>query len=181
MRIATEDIKPVPTEIHFVENVQEINRLLGQEGEADYRAIAPLQVDVTHVRSGDDLLFSGEVQGELVGQCGRCLEEYALSLTRSFSVVLTPRPPLGREMELSYDELSASFYHGEMIDVSALIQEQTQLALPSTPLCRVDCKGLCPQCGANRNVNPCACRPEWREPRLAILSSLQLSRSRAEK
>ncbi len=181
MRIATEDIKPVPTEIHFVEHVQELNRLLGQEGEADYRAIAPLQVELTHMRSGDDLLFNGEVQGELIGQCGRCLEEYALSLDRTFSVVLTPRPPLGREMELSYDELSASFYDGETIDVSALIHEQTQLALPSIPLCQTECQGLCPQCGANRNVEPCSCQPERRDSRLAILSALRLARSGAEK
>jgi uncharacterized protein len=181
VRIATEEIKPVPTEIHFVEEVQDFNRLLEQEGEVDYRIATPLQVALTHLRSGEDLLFSGEIQGELVGQCGRCLEEYPFSLAREFSVVLTPRPPVGREAELSYDELSASFYSGDTIDVSALVHEQTLLALPVPPLCREDCKGLCPQCGVNRNVEPCSCQPAWRDPRLALLSSLRVSTPEAEK
>lgn len=181
MRIATEDIKSVLTEVHFVEDEQALNRLLEQEGEEDYRVVTPMRIDLTHMRSGEDLLFSGELHGEFVGQCGRCLEEYALSLTRPFSVVLTPQPPLGREMELSYDELSASFYSGETIDVSALVHEQTLLALPRPPLCREDCKGLCPQCGVNRNEEACACQSTWRDPRLAILSSVRVSSPRAGK
>lgn len=179
MRIATEDIKPVLTEVRFSEEVSDFNRLLEEEGEVDYRLAAPLQVVLTHLRSGEDLLFNGEIQSELVGQCGRCLEEYPFSLTREFAVVLTPRPPMGsREAELSYDELSASFYSGDMIDVSALVHEQTLLALPTPPLCREDCKGLCPQCGTNRNVEVCSCQSAWTDPRLALLSSLRVSTPR---
>jgi uncharacterized protein len=173
VRIATEDIKPILTEVCFTEEVSDFNRLLEEEGEDDYRLAAPLQVALTHFCSGEDLLFNGEIQSELTGRCGRCLEEYPFSLTREFSVVLTPRPSVGREAELSYDELSASFYSGEMIDVSALVHEQTLLALPAPPLCREDCKGLCPQCGTNRNVEACSCQSAWREPRLALLSSLR--------
>jgi uncharacterized protein len=181
VRIAIEDIKSIPTEVHFVEEAKELNHLLGQNGEADYRLTTPLRIHLTHVRSGDDLLFSGTIRGDAVGQCGRCLEEYPLSLTREFSVVLTPRPPVGRETELSYDELSASFYSEEMIDVSALVYEQTLLALPIPPLCRDDCKGLCPQCGVDRNVETCDCRPDWTDPRLAVLSSLRASSSETGK
>lgn len=175
VRIALEDIKTIPTEIHFVEESQELNRLLGQNGETNYRVAAPLHIHLTHVRSGDDLLLSGTIGGDVIGQCGRCLEEYPLSLTREFSVVLTPRPPMRRETELRYDELSASFYSGELIDVSALVCEQTLLALPITLLCREDCKGLCPQCGQSRNEELCECRPAWTDPRLTVLSALRAS------
>ena len=181
MRIATEDIKPVPTEVSFVENAQTINRLLRQDGEADYRVDAPLHVVLTHMRSGDDLLLNGAICGDVIGQCGRCLEEYSSSLNREFAVVLTPQLPLGREMELRYDELSASFYSGEFIDLSTLVQEQMLLALPSAPLCQEACKGLCPQCGVNRNLEACSCQPAWRDPRLASLSTLRVSSSSVEK
>lgn len=181
MRIAIEDIKSIPTEVHFVEEAQGLNDLLGQNGEADYQVAAPLRVRLTHVRSGDDLLFSGTIQGNVIGQCGRCLAAYPLSLTREFSVILTPRPPAGRETELSYDELSASFYTEELIDVSALVYEQTLLALPVPPLCREDCKGLCPQCGIDRNVEACACQTAWTDPRLAVLSSLRVASSETGK
>ena len=175
MRIATEDIRPVPAEVHFVEEEQGLNQLLGQDGEADYHVVAPLRVDLVHVRSGDELLFTGVIHGDVIGTCGRCLEEYPLMLTREFSLVLSPQPPLGKETELSYDELSASFYSGELVDVSALVDEQFLLALPIPPLCRENCKGLCPQCGVNRNSETCDCRSEWTDPRLDILSSLRAS------
>ncbi|MBI3302522.1 MAG: DUF177 domain-containing protein [Deltaproteobacteria bacterium] len=174
MRIPIEDIKTFATEVHFAEEAQELNRILSQDGAAEYRLVTPLQVSVTHMRSGEDLLFSGTIHGELTGQCARCLEEYPFALAREFSLVLTPQRALGREMGLSPEELSASFYSGETIDVSALVQEQTLLALPSQPLCDEACKGLCPQCGANLNLMPCECRPAWKDPRLAILSTLRV-------
>jgi uncharacterized protein len=180
VRIATEDIKPVPTEVSFVEDAQTLNRLLRQDGETDYRVDAPLHVGLTHMRLGNDLFLDGAIRGEVIGQCGRCLEEYTSSLNREFSVVLTPQLPLGRETELRYDELSASFYSGEIIDLSMLVHEQALLALPSAPLCQEECKGLCPQCGVNRNLEACSCQPAWRDPRLAILSTLRVS-SRVEK
>ena len=40
------------------------------------------------------------------------------------------------------------------------------------PLCREDCRGLCPQCGMNRNTGTCECGPGWEDPRLAPLKGL---------
>lgn len=179
MKISVDDIKTSPLEVHFAEEVEELNRLLIQHGEAEYRLTGPLQISTIHMRSGEELLFTGMIRGEAIGQCARCLDEYPLSLARQFSVILTPQRALGREMELTHEELEASFYSGEMIDLSALVREQTLLALPSQPLCREDCRGLCAQCGANLNLESCTCQPAWRDPRLAILSTLRLSPSRA--
>jgi len=181
VKIPVDDIKTSPTEVQFAEEVEEFNRLLIQDGEAGYRLTHPLQISTVHMRSGDELLFSGAIHGELIGQCARCLEEYPLPLARQFSVILKPQRTLGRELELNHEELEASFYSGEMIDLSALVHEQTLLALPSQPLCREDCRGLCAQCGANLNLESCTCQPAWRDPRLAVLSTLRLSSSRADK
>ncbi|MGH7963270.1 MAG: YceD family protein [Candidatus Binatia bacterium] len=180
MKLLIEDITTSPTEIEFVEGAQEVNRLLAPGDEAEYRLTTPLQVQITHQRSGEDLLFSGALHGELVGRCARCLEEYPLTCAYGFSVVLTPQRIVGREIELSRADLSASFYSGETIDLSALIQEQLLLALPSQPLCHEDCRGLCAQCGANLNVDPCECQPTWKDPRLDILSTLRLAPSRKD-
>ena len=181
MKIPVDDIKTSPTEVQYAEEVEEFNRLLIQDGEAGYRLTHPLQISTVHMRSGDELLFSGAIRGDLIGQCARCLDEYPLPLTREFSVILKPQRALGRELELNHEELEASFYSGEMIDLSALVHEQTLLALPSQPLCREDCRGLCAQCGANLNLESCICQPAWRDPRLAVLSTLRLSSSRADK
>ena len=65
-----------------------------------------------------------------------------------------------------------SHYKDDVIDLGEVMREQFFLALPMKPLCRPDCKGLCPICGANRNRQQCECREEWVDPRLAGLKNL---------
>ena len=175
MKISIDDIKTSPTEIHFVEDEQGLNQTLAQGRGAEYCVSAPLQVDMVYVRSGDDLWFNGTIAGALMGQCSRCLAEYTIPLARTFSVALSPQRTLDRELELSSDELSAGFYSEEKIDVSAIVQEEVILALPSQPLCKEDCCGLCAQCGTNLNIDSCTCRPAWQDPRLAALATLRFS------
>ena len=195
MQIRIEHIVSSPTDVHFKVDAQILNRSLSQRPGRDgrdgrngteYLLTSPLQVALSHVRSGQGLLFDGTLCGDLVGQCARCLEEFPLSLDRPFSCVLMPlaslssvsRLPsrsLGRELELNHEDLATSFYSGDSVDVSALVQEQFFLALPSRPLCQDECKGLCEQCGVNLNVETCTCRPVWKDPRLAVLSTLRVS------
>ncbi|MBI3635882.1 MAG: DUF177 domain-containing protein, partial [Candidatus Rokubacteria bacterium] len=61
--------------------------------------------------------------------------------------------------------------HDEL-DVSRLVETETSLALPMKPLCRPDCRGLCPLCGGNRNVVSCTCETRPPDPRLAALRDL---------
>jgi uncharacterized protein len=53
------------------------------------------------------------------------------------------------------------------------MREQFYLALPMKPLCRADCKGLCPMCGTNLNRGTCDCKREWKDPRLSALKELR--------
>ncbi len=185
MQIRIENIVSSPADVHFNVDAQTLNGSLSQRPGRDgteYRLTSPLQVALNHMRSGQDLLFDGTLCGDLVGQCARCLEEFPLSLDRPFSCVLMPldspssvsRSP-SRELELNHEDLAASFYSGDSVDVSALVQEQFFLALPSRPLCQDECNGLCEQCGVNLNVETCTCSPLWKDPRLALLSTLRLS------
>jgi len=63
-------------------------------------------------------------------------------------------------------------YRKDELDLSALIETETTLAVPMKPLCRDDCLGLCPVCGGNRNVTACACAARATDPRLAVLKDL---------
>jgi uncharacterized protein len=76
------------------------------------------------------------------------------------------------EREVQEDDLDTSYYRDDRIDLNELLREQCYLALPMKPLCRDDCKGLCPQCGMNWNTGTCTCTPEWEDPRLAALKGL---------
>jgi uncharacterized protein len=79
-------------------------------------------------------------------------------------LALTPLPS-GRSVsqaEAALDAMAAeaadiSVFDGHEIDLEELVHEQVCLALPYTVLCAPECRGLCPQCGTNRNVNACGC------------------------
>jgi uncharacterized metal-binding protein YceD (DUF177 family) len=76
-------------------------------------------------------------------------------------------------VELAEGDLDVFPYSGDVIDLEPLIREQFVLAVPFAPLCKDDCLGLCAQCGADKNVAPCACaRPI--DPRFAALQGLKL-------
>jgi uncharacterized protein len=68
--------------------------------------------------------------------------------------------------ELSAGDLDVVYYDELVIPFAPLVEEQLQLELPMKALCRDDCKGLCPQCGSDRNEAPCDCAPptdeRWR-------------------
>ena len=61
---------------------------------------------------------------------------------------------------------------GDDIDLAPLVRDAIVLELPMAPLCRDDCAGLCPQCGANRNEGDCGCVAP-RDPRWANLDVLR--------
>ena len=75
------------------------------------------------------------------------------------------------EREVEEDDLATAFYDDDQIDLTHLIMEQFQLALPMKALCAEACKGLCPQCGTNLNTGSCNCNVKWEDPRLARAES----------
>lgn len=76
-------------------------------------------------------------------------------------------------VELAEDDLDVFPYTGDVVDLEPLVREQFVLAVPYAPLCKDDCLGLCPQCGTDRNVAPCACEAPI-DPRFAALQGLKL-------
>jgi uncharacterized protein len=75
-------------------------------------------------------------------------------------------------MELAEDDLDLYGYENEEVDLTPLFRDQVILAVPFAPLCKEDCKGLCPQCGADRNHETCDCKPPV-DPRWAALQNLK--------
>ena len=62
---------------------------------------------------------------------------------------------------------------GDQLDLQPLARDAVLLNLPQVPLCREDCAGLCPVCGADRNDEPCGCEVEAGDPRWATLDALR--------
>lgn len=117
---------------------------------------------------------AGRCRAEGALACARCLEPVAWSADESFSVEYRRAPDGGgdRELGLEEDELEVSFLDGDQLDLEELAVEQVLLALPMRTLCAEDCAGLCPRCGANRNLpEACRCQPEP-DPRWQGLAGL---------
>lgn len=172
MKLLIDDITEDPTTLEFVEPVEELDAQLHQGG-TDWASQRPLDCELTHYRAGDDLIFNGRVRSQLTAVCARCAEEFDWPLDVPFDLVMSPRKREAREDgALGAEDLALGFYDGPEVDLSPLVCEQTLLALPTRPLCRDDCRGLCPNCGANMNTNPCNCPPATTAPRLGALHAL---------
>ena len=129
-------------------------------------------VSLRVLREHVDVLVSGEVLATVPQLCGRCLEPFPADVRAAVDVRLIPRPATADNVELAPDDLDVDFYRNDELDLGALVEAETTLALPMKPLCRDDCRGLCPVCGGNRNVVPCTCSERAPEPRLTVLKDL---------
>ena len=176
MKLNIHEIEEAVKELAYDEPTRGLNEVLAHGNVVDYVFEAPASVGLEYYRAGQELFFSGRISGTVVGRCARCVESYAFALQKDFAVVLVPRSDLPSEVELNEEDLDLSFYQRDSVDLTPLVQEQLLLALPTRPLCRETCRGLCPHCGANLNLQTCGCAPAAGDPRLAVLRTLKVSR-----
>jgi len=96
------------------------------------------------------------------GTCSRCLEplDVPVAVTSQFLGSRHKDLMVGGSHAIGSQDLDVVFLPEPVLDEAALAREQFLLHVPMHPLCREDCKGLCPQCGKNWNKGPCSCHPE---------------------
>jgi uncharacterized protein len=95
---------------------------------------------------------------------------------------LTPAPDEIEEPEVELspeivDEVNLGYYREDEIDLDPIVLEQIVLQIPIKPLCREACKGLCPQCGADLNVESCECRVDSGDLRFAVLKNFKIKKN----
>jgi len=176
MRIRVRNISESPEELLFDEPTADLNPTLERGKVFDFRFAGPARVRLTHYRAGRDLFFTGEVVGSVIGQCARCLEDYAFEANAPFALVYVPRDAWRDGADDADGDVAV--YDGDEVDLTQPLHEHLLVALPTTPLCGEACRGLCQRCGANLNLEPCTCDRAAGDPRLAVLRSLKLSESK---
>lgn len=144
----------------------------------------PLRLEVRAHRMGPDLYLEGSLSGVLELECARCLARYGHRLSETFRLVLEPagsRLPadpegaeaLRRDGLCLGEEIETGWFQGQELDLAAFFHEILALVLPVKPLCREDCAGLCPRCGADRSGEPCGCREVEPVSPFAVLKRLR--------
>ena len=132
----------------------------------------PVEVDVLLESVLDGILATGSADIELTGECVRCLDPLTSPLPLSFRVFFTYP---GAEAVAEDDDIVP--LDGHMLDLRPAFRDAMVLALPLSPVCRVDCPGLCADCGARLDDDPGHAH-ERSDPRLAVLEQLREDLSR---
>ncbi len=145
------------------------------------RVTRPLSGQVEVLPQEDGCLARGRLTGEIVVPCDRCAEDAVVVIDHRFES-FEPFPGVTREGETEHDgETDELVIHvtenGDMeFDLGGLLWEEFALCVPFKPLCRPDCRGVCPVCGQNRNEGDCDCAEERGDPRLAALRGLRVEK-----
>ena len=126
---------------------------------AEFRQAGPLKIDIVAELVGTEIRVRGHLATQLEASCDRCLGTVGLPVDRDFDLFYRPIKTIAKEeeVEIPADELEIGFYSGDGIELADVVTEQVILSVPMKVVCRTDCHGLCPACGANRNLVQCTC------------------------
>lgn len=121
-----------------------------------------------------EIKVSGHVTVEMVADCDRCLEPARFPIDSDFSLFYRPvEEGYGDEKEIDTGEAEMGFYEGEGLELNDVAREFVLLTVPMQRVCGESCKGFCPACGQNRNLQECGCTAEVIDDRWAALRGLK--------
>lgn len=121
---------------------------------------------VFKIVGSSDVLGLGELRAQAVTPCVRCLEPAQVDIhVKVEETWLKSSPEEQMDQEFNAEEPLTRAYFEDEVELDEAFRELIMADLPDRPLCKPDCKGLCPGCGVNLNVEPCRCAPEVREAR----------------
>ncbi len=134
------------------------------------RFLQPIAVDLVLVKAARVISATGRIKASVTCECVRCLSPFLVPLdipvATQFRPALPPLPP--GEYRMPPGEAEDYYYQDDVVVLDDLVRQEVILAVPFSPQCRADCRGLCPQCGQDLNVGTCACAPPP-DPRWAVL------------
>jgi uncharacterized protein len=147
--------------------------------EGDFRIVEPVDLTLRITKDSRKIRLTGRLRASLEIECSRCLEPFRVPVDADLDQMFLPE---GTEVTGASDDddedggqqadAGVSFYKDDTIDLGELMRDEFYMALPMKPLCKDDCKGLCPVCGTNWNREACTCKVEWTDPRMDSLKTL---------
>src|SRR5215471_7539052 len=177
MFISVQDLQlqEIPFQEEFSVGALELGPELRQATAARVSGRAALVEETEGAVRIPDIRVVGKVVTRLEIRCARCLEPVLRDVDSSFDLLYRPQGSEKRpeEAAISQAETEIGFYQGNGLLLEDVIKEQLLLAVPLRTVCDEACKGLCPQCGRNRNLEPCSCSNQAQDPRWAALEEIK--------
>ncbi len=169
MRISIEEIEEGYTHIELSCEAVEIAESL-----TDGYLISPVEASLDLNRTGNQILVTGNVEVKAILECARCLEGFEVLLSSPVDILcLLGGLEATAEQIATWDSIiEVPTRHG-YIDFTDEIRSMLLVLIPIKPLCKPDCKGLCPICGTNLNKATCNCSKERFDPRWEALKRLK--------
>ena len=137
-----------------------ISHVLEGMDPAPLRELRLLDADLLLTVEKGDLWIEGSFEAQGEGLCDRCSDPVTLRLGKGFQTFLMPksrdRAPAA-SVELHEEDLEVGYYDGTGVETNDVLWEQVALELPLKVVCSEACRGVCPACGKNRNMEACSC------------------------
>ena len=124
---------------------------------AELTLAEPLVVDLTAREVGEGVFVRGRLRTTVRLACRRCLSSVEQPVDDTVDLLFDTLGPDEEEAEGEVYPLPA---RGDELDLREAVREQLLLRAPQFALCREECRGLCPSCGADLNQGECGCVPE---------------------
>jgi uncharacterized protein len=141
----------------------------------EVRFTAPLRGEVKFTRTIDGVLVTGNLTTETKLVCRRFAIEFSQPIKLALEEEFRSAYDVNTGLKLpprEDDEEATMISEQHMLDLSEVLRQDLILAVPPFPVCREDCKGLCPHCGKDLNEGTCDCSEEESDPRWAALQEL---------
>jgi uncharacterized protein len=128
----------------------------------DDSVLSDLNGQVTLLRTDCGLLAYVTADCALRGSCSRCLVDIEYRLAIEFQEEYLPTIDINTGLHLPIDTSTDNFVIDAdfSLDLGEALRQYKVMGESAKPLCQPDCRGLCPHCGQNLNLEPCGCPPE---------------------
>ncbi len=175
MKVRVDDLPPDGRSFEVEVGVPELIEALSGDRDGEFRWVGPAHGSVALSKAGRSLRVEGEAKFRFSEPCARCLAEVDRPSVARFDLtkLLGPEPEHPSTRGLREEEVDEDYLTEPEIDLDQVLLEQVALELPQRVLCSDDCRGLCPHCGVNLNLESCHCTTQSVDPRFAVLAKLR--------
>lgn len=134
----------------------------------DLHLDGPVQVSLRLTNAMSRILVRGKIGINVTVECSRCAEPCTLAVRADIDEEFLPQssPEVAEADSAPWSDLNVFHDEANEIDLTEVLRQNAIAAFPIQPLCKEDCRGLCPMCGENLNRAECTCLRTDIDPRL---------------